>query len=439
MNDIKDILRRISIEAAEIARDVATCLRRYAVSTFGSFRSARGDLFLAFLAGSAAFALAVWRFRSLDFTVLTHTYDLWFGADSNRVIGADTDRLSNMHYRTTVHPLYSLLGSLPIVVLGWFGLGAVDAVSVAVGTSAFAFAAAFFVAARALGLRRPDAVVACALMLSSSAALFWLPVPETFALGGVSMLVPLIWLLSKRSANDTINAPLQSILSLSVTVTNWMAGIVAATLALGLRRAIQISFIALTVVLSLGVVQRMIFPHAGMPFDFREEKNFVNSAPVTLLHQLYTLITEPVLAPAPTARFEWGKLVVGFGSVNWSASFCVALAGWSTLTVLAVLSVYRRALQPQVLLFFGLLLTGQFALYTFYGDAGFFLYSLHFVPLLVLLLASAFLGTQRKAALAIAVVTAIASGAHNLRQLDRATDLLNTSVRLSVEQDMGSK
>jgi hypothetical protein len=44
------------------------------------------------------------------------TFDSWFEADVPRVFANMTDRHSN-HYRTKVHPLFSLTGFLPVYLI----------------------------------------------------------------------------------------------------------------------------------------------------------------------------------------------------------------------------------------------------------------------------------------------------------------------------------
>src|SRR5690606_18368783 len=128
--------------------------------------------------------------------------------------------------------------------------------------------ATFYVSARSLALRPLDAAVTTGLMLSTSGAMFWLPMPETLAFAGASMLVPLVWLAARRGEHDLVTAPLQSLISLSMTVTNWMSGLAASALGLGLRRALRISVVVLLLAAGLSIVQRGRLPPSVFEVHF---------------------------------------------------------------------------------------------------------------------------------------------------------------------------
>lgn len=210
-----------------------------------------------------------------------------------------------------------------------------------------------------------------------------------------------------------------------MTVTNWMSGLAASALGLGLRRALRISVVVLLLAAGLSIVQRGLFPHAGMPFDVQEEAAYVVLAPDYILHRLYTSVAEPFLAPTPVEPVDGsGAHLVNFGTPGGTPFFWLAATGWLVLAGLAVEALRKGVVSPHIAVFALFVLDGEFVLHILYGD-GFFLYALNFVPLLVLLASTACVGRRRRLALAVAIATALLSGAHNLAQLDRATDLLN--------------
>jgi len=415
----------MTLDAIDAGRRTFACALRQAGAAAHLVRTHRTDALMAAALGAAAVAFAEWRFRMFDLAILDSAPDLWFEADANRVIEANASRYSEMHFRTTVHPLYALFVSLPMVVLRHFGLSFDGAAAATVAAGAFLFTATFYVSARSLALRPLDAAVTTGLMLSTSGAMFWLPMPETLAFAGASMLVPLVWLAVRRGEHDLVTAPLQSLISLSMTVTNWMSGLAASALGLGLRRALRISIVVLLLAAGLSIVQRGLFPHAGMPFDVQGEADYVVLAPDYILHRLYTFVAEPFLAPTPVEAVDGsGAHLVNFGTPGGTPFFWLAATGWLVLAGLAVEALRKGVVSPHIAVFALFVLDGEFVLHILYGD-GFFLYALNFVPLLVLLASTACVGRRRRLALAVAIATALLSGAHNLAQLDRATDLLN--------------
>jgi hypothetical protein len=391
----------------------------------------RVDAICAAACGSAAACFAVWRFAAFDFSTLSSVFDLWFEGDSPRIIAANLDRWSTMHYRTSVHPLFSLFVSLPLNLIAKSGLDSRQIESVFVGGSAFLFAFVFYAAARSLGLQRIGALATTALMLSTSAAMFWLGVPETYALGGVTMLIPLIWLASPRGKYDGVTAPIQSALSLSMTVTNWMAGLTAAVLGLGVRRALQASIAAFVAVVVLSLMQQALFPHAGRFFDFTEEARYTSAFAARVARRAAGLLGQPLLAPDPLAvatppngaiilRFDGLSLFTGRSPAVWAT-----LIGWAGLFALAIEAIVSKALPARLGAFLGVVIAGQLLLHLLYGE-GFFLYALHFTPLLALAAGSACLGARKILAYALIAVTTGASAVHNLGELDRATALFNS-------------
>ena len=72
------------------------------------------------------------------------------------------------------------------------GLPEIRAVWLINAASAGAWLALIYGLLRAFGLHRPDAVIFTLLAGVSAAAVFWFPVPETYCLGTLSLLLPLL-------------------------------------------------------------------------------------------------------------------------------------------------------------------------------------------------------------------------------------------------------
>lgn len=158
--------------------------------------------------------------------------NLWFGADIERVINDMAEPLAN-HYRSKVHPLFSLI-VLPIArPVYWIGrlmgleggLSKLIAAQFVTSVSAGMTWVLIFSLAIRIGLSRLTSLGISLLFLSSTAFLFWWSTPETFPLGAVTILLPFLFLAYNVKSRKTWLLALVG--SLSMTTTNWSAGLIA--------------------------------------------------------------------------------------------------------------------------------------------------------------------------------------------------------------------
>jgi hypothetical protein len=427
------VLLGLTSEARALAREAGRFVARQSAASVRRLVAVRLDALVAFGLGAVASAYALTVFYHLDFAVLAANFDTWFDGDSNRVIAADQARNSWGHYRTKVHPLFALFVSLPLLLLHHIGISNQNVAGLLIGGGALAFGCAFYTAARTLRLPRVDAALATILVLSTSSSMFWLVVPEVYTLGAVTLLISLIWLGASRGEHDLWSAPLQCLLSVSITVTNWMAGLLACVLSLGLRRTLDVAILTFALLSGFTVVQNTLFPTSGRLFDFTEDVNYIamNRPGVlpqeSFLEREATLLGQPFIAPTPALATNDDNIP----GVNFTSSFptrlgpvgILAVVGWVVLLVggFAALWSSVHPLKTFILSLVGL----QLALHSVYGYGG-FLYSLHFTPFLVLIAAFSCTTRWRWLALTAMAVTAAASFAHNGAALHAAMDLLQT-------------
>jgi hypothetical protein len=79
---------------------------------------------------------------------------------------------------------------------------------------------------RLIGSRRIESFLSGLVALSSSAWMFWFVVPETYGFGSLTILfAALIVILANRRSLPGYWFLASSVLTLSITLTNWMAGI----------------------------------------------------------------------------------------------------------------------------------------------------------------------------------------------------------------------
>lgn len=355
--------------------------------------------------------------------------NVWFQADIGRVYDNMTERTSD-HYRTNVHPLFSLTTFVPVVALRKASLDEFSAVRSVMAAAAGLWLGVLYGVLRAFGLRQPDSIIFAALGAVSAAAIFWSTVPETYIFGSLTILLTIgfaVFAATRVLAAGWFTA--FSALSLSMTVTNWMAGLLTVKLNNSWRRSIAITRDAFLVVTLLWAVQHALFPTARFFLFSPEERHYLllNDAS-GLLTRLVSFFIHPMVMPAVESLENPWQPSWPLYSVQASAIGSAGLLGWvATLLWLGLLGLGLRGLLThregwdRARLVLGLTVLGQLALHMVYGDE-LFLYSLHWLPLLVLIAGLGSLGPQRLGVLAVAGVLVAGAGYNNAVQFVSVTD-----------------
>ncbi len=376
---------------------------------------------LALLAGAAAFLGS----RHVDSSILP--YDVWFGSDIPRVIANMVERESN-HYRTKVHPLFSILTWPPVYVLRkLLGLWGLTAIKLMLAGVAALWAAALFALFRLIGCPRLDATIFTTLAATSAAAVFWFVVPETYAFGSFTIVLALCAAaVAQRRALSEGWYTAVGAMSMSVTITNWMLGIATAFAHLPWKRALQVIVNGFCIVVLLWAVQKYFFPKAVFFLGDREEEQFVNlgltsrSALEIVLAFFYHSTVMPAIQEIARNPVGWPWLEVQKslpGSAGTLSQLAVGL--WTLLMVAGAWALLRLRHLARFRLVLGIALLGQLVLHLLYGEET-FLYSLHFMPLLVVVAALGSLTRARWWVLGIATLLIAVGGWNNLTQLRKA-------------------
>jgi hypothetical protein len=373
--------------------------------------------------------------------ILLKTYDVWFESDLARVYDNMAYRWSD-HYRTKVHPLFSLF-THP-VVYGLTQIAGLDpATSIRVFNAVIAgvWIAVLFMILRLIGCRLFDAALFSLVAGCSAASIFWFTVPETYPLGSVSILLALLLtIIAERRGAREWQFVLVSTLTLSFTLTNWMAGIAAAFANYPWRRAAQITINAFGLVVLLWGIQKYLFPTAQFFLGDREETKYLldpgsggmsGVARSFFAHSVvmpaFRIADEPGWQLLETDLKAWPKLVIqsallGTGSlVGWGVTLI-----WFVLLGLGAWAFFRMWDHRRFRFVLGTVLLGQFVLHTLYGNET-FLYSLHFVPLLVILAALSTLTQARPVALVGAALLLGGMVLNNGLQLKQAAQFVHES------------
>ncbi len=360
------------------------------------------------------------------------TEDVWFGSDIERVVSNMSLR-SARNARAKVHPLFSLL-SFPIVkgIRVVTRVPPVTAVMLLMAGTTALWVSLLYVTLRLMGCRRFDATVFSVLAWSSAALIFWTTVPETYLFGSLSLLVSLFLVALAQTGKLPIwSYVLVSAFSLSITTTNWMAGILATFVNHTRKGAIAITGMALGVVLVLWGVQSRIFPKTTFLTDLAEEVNYTlpkaAGGPIrVVLGFFFHPMVVPGLQVIPSNRNqpEWPMLSVqhalpGSGSIAGG----IAIALWIVLLLLGAIACWQVEKNLKLRIVLGLGLLGQLALHLVYGEET-FLYAIHLIPFLLLVCAMATLTRWRSLVLGLAMLLIVFAGLHNGEQFFRATEFL---------------
>jgi hypothetical protein len=402
----------------------------------------RADFVIAAVLGGLAVALSIFGFQ-----LTRHAYgllqfqDIWFQADIARVVDNMTNA-GGSHWRTAVHPVSSILLYPFGALLTGLGLSPLQAARlIVVGFCALNPALLFFVL-RQIALPRGIAALFAVLFIVSASTMFWSSVVELYPIGCFSLLPPLFLLARRASSRGWWIVA--SALSLSITVTNWMVGLVATALRWNFRAFLFITLAALAIVSCLSVAQALLFkdariflnPH-GLAWDAvnfsgpnLQRRGYLEKPwnPLANLQVLYidSAVTPPIRVEKE--GLEYVETNQGSRFLDGSYGGPAGLAAWVLLLALGIAGAIRnRALRP----FFigvGLMLLGNGILHSLYGQVT-FLYSMHVIPLLTILAAASWFGRGRWLGVGLAAIVITAGGWSNWVQLHRSADLAASIAR----------
>jgi hypothetical protein len=347
--------------------------------------------------------------------------DVWFEADlptvSDRILHRWSDQSRNAR-----HPLFPLMATLPVNAAKAV-LGEQPASRLFIVLVAAVWVAALYVLLRAVTPGRIDALVFTTLGCVSAAAMFWLPVPETYALGSVSVIAALAlcaWDPPGRAGATAY--VIAAAFSLSVTTTNWVSGLAAIFSRKPPRTALQLAANSLTLVVLLWGLQHMLFSSAAFFIGEGAQTRFVLPHGLAGIAQslravLFHSMVMPAIAIVPEQK--WGTIMsVQDSAVGSGGAMAIAATVlWAMLLGLGAWTLATRASSIRLPLL--LALGGHLLVYAIYGEET-FLYTLHIAPLLVCVAALATNTRLRMVALGSAAFVAVLLAFHNSSQLAQA-------------------
>jgi hypothetical protein len=368
------------------------------------------------------------------------SFDVWFNGDIVTVYGAMINRYAS--HRSQFHPLFSLMAT-PFVYMLKLGLHIEPLTAVRILLSAVAglWSGGMYCTLRAIGCLRLDAGVLTLLALCSAASMIWFVVPETYSFGSLSILLALGLVAVSEHRNI---APgwyvLVNAMTLGTTVTNWMAGIISTTVTHHWKQAFQITINAFCLVVILWGVEKVFFPatelflapympeitrhinspDSGGPLQVAKAFVFHSMVLPTINGDVASLGRQP---PRTAVLMSVQSSTPGSGSV-WGSASIVLLVPFFGAGLWGLVSLKQY---PRFRLALGLMLAGQLGLHVLYG-AETFLYSLHWIPLLVTLGALGSLAIPRRIWCVLAVLLLTSTAINNGLKFNQALQVAQAAV-----------
>lgn len=355
------------------------------------------------------------------------TTNIWFDGDLPKIRKISENRVVQLASFSAKHPLYWPAAWAGNHLLEMAGVDPLERLRIPTALAAVAWTIGMFALLRMVTGRLLDATLLTGLAMTSASALFWGVVPEVFLPGSLTIIAALY--LAARAGKQVASTPAYVIVSaatLSVTVTNWMVGILATLASHPWRKAFQITVNGFALVSVLWGVQKMVVPNSVYFLTLHEgDRDFIldsgSGGPLTVTSAfVFHTMVMPEIQVASSTKPLWRGLTVqssapGSGS-RWGAA---AALTWLLLLGAGVYGLITLPKPAELRLVLAASLILQLLLHVVYGRET-FLYSMHFVPLLICLAAFATLTRWRTAALSLIVITMVAAGINNWIQMENA-------------------
>ena len=405
-------------------------------------RLRRSDFATAALAAMLAMGLSLYLSARLDPAIYgSGGFNVWFQADPPRVLRAMTDGASRYHYRTSVHPLFSLLTTPPTRALIAMGVAPVTAGRALIAAGGFLSAGFLFLALRGLDLPRPVAMLWIAVLLASATYLHWFCLIETYAFGAASICLMLCVLTCARATSGWLWC-IASAATLSVTVTNWMLGLSATLFRLGWRRMMYVTLAAGIAVVGLSVAQRAWYPQARyffIPSAILNEHQYAQVhrtsgiegwKPLTDARAMLltsAVAPKPEVVPGDQAGGHEDEQIMtnqhspiaSYGPAGW-----IAGAAWAVTVVVGFAGGWGAKERRPVFLAVLTYLIGELALNLVYGPIT-FLYATNFFPALIMLGGFGWFSRFRLVSVGAATVFVLFGALANAASFNEAVRLAN--------------
>ena len=357
------------------------------------------------------------------------TTNLLFDADVPRHTALMTDRRNGLHGTTNRHPLLSLYLYPPVKILSTIGLSPLQAIRTTAAVACGVWTLLMFSLLVLWGCRVLDAVVFTVLSLISASSLFWFSVPESFAIASATIIGALILTLWPQSVHPIARYTAATALSLSMTLTNAMVGLIASLRRFSTKDVWIVGASAWFIVSMLWAVQKKLFPAAEFFFPPPGEMRHFLYAPTPsrILQTMQVMLSHTMVMPDITvlSGADLGRPDVAERMMSVQRSYVGSgglLGSIATIAWLALLGLGAwafRVANSGLSIVCLLAAAGQICLHLVFGPET-FLYTLNLLPLLIVLVAGVSFTAWRLTGLGLAIVVILLGGANNWTQFQKA-------------------
>ena len=341
--------------------------------------------------------------------------DIWFEADPPFVYQSMTSTKTFLH-QTNRHPLYVYLGVAPVKIMGLLGVPERLAVclmlALGVGLSSAFFALTLL---WTLGLR-PLTWFIQALFFSSSSFIFWAGICERFPLGAATIMATTagVAYYSQRDKMPIAAAVFFNVVSLSVTITNWMFGLLLSICFFKPKKVIRITAYTIVITSFLWLLEGLFIDQFDnlIQLDSWSHKFIFNPYAGNIFRKLLVLLEHTIVIPGihlynfsgVTGMDTTGLLGVQHSSPGGRGALEFSLAiAWAFLLIVGALAWWKKTVKTPFDRFLSFAIVGQLVLHLIYGTE-LFLYGPHIAPLLLLVVARG-LGDLKRPTLRLALVS----------------------------------
>ena len=377
------------------------------------------DIAVACAVALAAASLTYWQSLAIPETLTDERFfDTYFGADFPRAFQDLTTRWTKFG-GSTKHPMFCLL-SLPSFGLQKIvDLSAWQAVRTLLTVNSFVLTAIVFFLCKHVTGKRLDSLALSLLFVSTGAAVFWLPVPETYAFGATTVVLPLTLFMSRRLSDSYLAHIVSYLVAISVTLTNVVSAVVVAWLQFGTKKTLSISIHAAGVLYLVMSFQTLVIPSSGFIaaneiLNQTERYKNKQSLLTTARHYFLTSVSPGkielgMVDPSERRPQTWPcvdidqsrskepmeTVTARSAPVQW-AQYGV----WLVLLIGSFIIFLSQAEKSPVLIAAYMLLVAHLLITLKYGNEP-FIYPLHWAPLFAITLGSAMRSRFRAVSLAL--------------------------------------
>lgn len=404
------------------------------------FHKYQADVWLIFslilFTGFTSFAAA-----QLVNPIVFNVIDIWFDADINESFYRMTDPTST-HAKYFNHPLYPLFVFLPIlIIITIFHLEPIIGVRAFVSVVSGLVIGTIFILFRLLGYHKIDAAIFSILTAITAGARFWFVIPEVFLFGGETIL--LVYCIVTVAGYRQLSPywyMAANVLAVSITITNLIAGIIATISGNRWKQCLKIFAGAFLIFILLLIFQKFFFPTAPLKVLFTNTGTaeqtkflyrpsniymFLERYSAFLFHSIVMPSIEIINNPWTTSGGQVLSIHAShLGSGGWWGK--VATVTWGGLLALGLYALFSVKEHLRLRFTLGFTLLGQLLLHTIHGFE-IFLYSLHYVPSLIILVSLGVLTKMRPLVLGLALILVVTAGINNALQFSHAIDILQNA------------